>query len=86
MLESEGPMTLIGRKETHGRRYPGLLEKMILLILVVVAVMVGQWMWTESDWPTLALLSATICGLPLGTLILTEVLSRIVQTIHVNAE
>ena len=86
MLESEGPMTLIGRKETHGRRYPGLLEKMILLTLLVVAVITGKWMWVESDWSAVVLWPAIICGLPLGTLILTEMLSRIIQRIHVSSE
>jgi uncharacterized protein (DUF983 family) len=86
MVESEDTTTLIGRKETHGRPYPGLLEKLILVILVVVAVMVGQWMWTESDWSALVLWPATVCGLPLSTLITTEILSRIVQVIHANSD
>ena len=55
MVDLEGTSTLIGRKETHGRYYPGFLEKLILLICVIVAVMMGQWMWTESDWSVLLL-------------------------------
>ena len=86
MVESENTTTLIGRKETHGRLYPGFLEKLILLIFVVVAVMVGQWMWTESDWSVLILWPATVCGLPLSALITTEILSRIIQKFHVDNE
>ena len=86
MVESEGTTTLIGRKETHGRLYPGLLEKLMLLIFIVVAVMVGQWMWTESDWSALVLWPVTVCGLPLSALIATEILSQIIQRIHVNNE
>ena len=86
MVDSEGITTLIGRIETHGRPYPGLLEKLILLIFIVVAVMVGQWMWTESDWSVLVLWPATVCGLPLGALIATEILSRIVQRIHTSGD
>ena len=86
MVESEGTTTLIGRKETHGRTYPGLLEKLALLIFIVVAVMVGQWMWTESDWSVLILWPATVCGLPLSALITTEILSRIIQKFHVDNE
>ena len=86
MVESEGATTLIGRTETHGRSYPGLLEKMILLTLIVVAVITGKWMWMESDWSAFVLWPAIICGLPLGTLILTEMLSRIIQGIHANNE
>ena len=86
MVESEGTTTLIGRKETHGRLYPGVLEKLMLLIFIVVAVMVGQWMWTESNWSALVLWPATVCGLPLCALIGTEILSQIIQRIHVNNE
>ena len=86
MGESEGKTTFIGREETHGRPYPGLLEKIILLTLIVGAIMMGQWMWVESDWSTLLLWPATICGLPLGTLILTDIFSRIVQRIHVGSD
>ena len=86
MVESEGATTLMGRTETHGRPYPSLLEKMILLTLVVVAVMTGKWMWVESDWSAFVLWPATVCGLPLGTLILTDMLSRIIQRIHVSSE
>ena len=86
MVESEGKTTLIGREETHGRSYPGLLEKIILLPLIVGAVMVGQWMWVESDWANTVLWPATICGLPLATLLVAEMLSRIIQRIHMNGE
>ena len=84
MVELEGKMTLIGREETHGRPYPGLLEKLLLLTLIVVAVMIGQWMWTESEWSALLLWPATVCGLPLCTLILSDIFSRIIQRIHVS--
>ena len=86
MVEEEGATTLMGRTETHGRPYPGLLEKMILLTLVVVAVMTGKCMWVESDWSGFVLWPAIVCGLPLGTLILTEMLSRIIQGIHTSGE
>ena len=86
MVESDGVTTLIGRTETHGRPYPDILEKMILLTLIVVAVIAGKWMWMESDWSTFVLWPAIICGLPLGTLILTEMLSRIIQGIHASSE
>ena len=86
MVGSEGITTLIGRDETHGRPYPGLLEKLVLLIFIVVAVMVGQWMWTESNWAVLLLWPVTVCGLPLGVLIATEILSRIVQRIHTSGD
>ena len=86
MGDFEGKTTLIGREETHGRPYPGLLEKIILLTLIVGAIMMGQWMWVESEWANTVLWPATICGLPLATLLVAEMLSRIIQRIHVNGE
>jgi len=49
-------------------------------------VIAGKWMWVESDWSAFVLWPATICGLPLGTLVLTEILSRMIQGIHVSGE
>ena len=34
----KGVKTLIGREETHGRRFPGLLEKIGLLVSIVVTI------------------------------------------------
>ena len=53
----KGVKTLIGREETHGRRFPGFLEKIGLLVSIVVTIMLGQWMWCDSNWPEIA------CGL-----------------------
>ena len=82
----EGRTTLIGREETHGRPYPTLLERLAFLAPIIGAVMVGQWMWTESDWSALALWPATVCGLPLATLIIAEILAKIIQRIHLSSE
>ena len=86
MVGAEGRTTLVGREEAHGRPYPTLLERLAFLIAIIGAVMVGQWMWIESDWSTLALWPATVCGLPLATLIVAEMLAKIIQRIHVNSE
>ena len=86
MVGAEGRTTLIGREETHGRPYPTLLERLAFLVAIIGAVMVGQWMWAESDWAALALWPATICGLPLVTLIVAEMLAKIIQRIHVKRE
>ena len=82
----KGVKTLIGREETHGRRFPGYLEKMGLLVSIVVAIMLGQWMWADSNWPEVVLWPVTVCGLPTITLLLGEVLARIIQRIHINGE
>ena len=86
MSAQGGMTTLIGREETHGRRFPTMMERLVFLISIVAAVFLGQWMWVESDWGNIVLWPATICGLPLATLLVAEMLSRIIQRIHVNGE
>ena len=86
MVGAEGRTTLVGREETHGRPYPTLLERLAFLVAIIGAVMVGQWMWIESDWSTLALWPTTVCVLPLATLIVAEMLAKIIQRIHISSE
>ena len=86
MSEQGGMTTLIGREETHGRRFPTMMERLVFLISIVGAVFLGQWMWVEADWANTVLWPATICGLPLATLLVAEMLSRIIQRIHMNGE
>ena len=82
----KGVKTLIGREETHGRRFPGFLEKIGLLVSIVVTIMLGQWMWSDSNWPEIALWPVTVFGLPIIALLLGEILARIIQRIHINSE
>ena len=86
MDDGKGVKTLIGREETHGRRFPGYLEKIGLLISIAVVVMLGQWLWADSNLSETILWPATVCGLPICALLLGEVLARIIQRIHVNSE
>ena len=86
MSADGGAGTLVGRQETHGRRYLGLAERMGFLVAIVTAIFVGRWMWAESDWPTIALWAVTICGLPVGTLLLGEGIARIILRIHVSGD
>jgi hypothetical protein len=86
MVEDEVMSTLLDRQETHGRRYPILIEKIGFLISIAIAIYVGQWIWVESNWSNIALWGTTICGLPLGTLLLGEGIARIIQRIHVSSD
>ena len=49
MSEQGGMTTLIGREETHGRRFPTMMERLVFLISIVGAVFLGQWMYLFSD-------------------------------------
>tara|TARA_B110000438_G_scaffold253642_1_gene259384 strand:+ start:3070 stop:3330 length:261 start_codon:yes stop_codon:yes gene_type:complete len=84
MEKGEGAMTLVGRQETHGRLYPSFTERLGFLITIVSAVLIGQWMWAESDWSSSILWPVTVCGLPLGAILFGEMLARVIQRIHIN--
>lgn len=86
MGEEGDAATLAGRQETHGRKYPEFLEKLGLLITISAAIMVGQWIWTESGWSVFALWPAIVCGLPLATLFIAEMIAKIIQRIHTDNE
>tara|TARA_B100001250_G_scaffold385812_1_gene381841 strand:- start:66 stop:329 length:264 start_codon:yes stop_codon:yes gene_type:complete len=86
MDDEGGVKTLINRQETHGRKFPGLIEKLGFVLAIALTILIGQWMWSESGWSTLVLWPVTVCGLPLGALLLGEMLARITQKVHVNGE
>ena len=86
MDDEGGAKTLINRKETHGRKFPSLIEKLGFVLSIALAILIGQWMWSESGWSTLVLWPVTVCGLPLGVLLLGEMLGRITQKVHVSGE
>ena len=86
MDDENGAKTLINREETHGHEFPILIEKFGFILSIVLAVFIGQWMWSVSGWPALVLWPVTVCCLPLGVLLLGEILARITQKIHVKGK
>ena len=83
---AQGAGTLAGRTETHGRPYPHLVEKACLLLTIISAVFAARWMWVEMDWPESLLWFATLCVLPIITLIIAEGFARIVQAVHSQSD
>jgi|TARA_Y100000814_G_scaffold217801_1_gene162219 hypothetical protein len=86
MDEHGSSVTLLNRIESHGRKFPWYLEKMSFFLAILGAILVGQWMWSESDWTTSILLPMTVCGLPFVAVISAEFLSRVIQLIHTNRD
>ncbi|MCP2504434.1 MAG: hypothetical protein NLN65_03980 [Candidatus Poseidoniaceae archaeon] len=72
--------TLLLREETSGRRYPLFVERLFLILVVIGSIvlhpkvleMVDGVFGTVVAW----------CGLPLFLLLCSELLGRIVQTLH----
>ena len=46
----------------------------------------ARWMWAEMDWPEPLLWFATLCVLPIITLIIAEGFARIVQAVHSQSD
>jgi len=84
MDESGSSVTLLNRVESHGPKFPWFLEKLIFLLTILGALLLGQWMWVESGWETFILWPMTICGLPLFAMLSAESLSRVVQAFHIR--
>ena len=83
---AQGAGPLVGREEVQGRPYPHLVEKFGFFMTLIGAVIVGLWIWNESDWPNHWLWISSVCGLPFFTLFISEGIGRIINTIHVNSE
>ena len=82
MSSQEGATTLIGRTETHGRKFPHFVEMGGLLIAIVGAIYAGRWIWIDSGWEPMLLWPALVCGLPLATVLTGEIFGRVIQKIH----
>lgn len=82
MDEQGDSVTLLGRIESHGRKFPWYLEKITFLLAIFSAILAGQWMWTESDWSEISLWFMTVCGFPFLAVFTAELVSRIIQKIH----
>ena len=48
MDEPGSSVTLLNRVESHGQKFPWFLEKLIFLLAILGALLLGQWMWVES--------------------------------------
>ena len=73
--------TLAGREEEIGRTYPSWLEKLVFVTSICGAIWLGMWIWQSSDWHVAGKWTASICGLPLLVLFITEAIGRIVQSL-----
>ena len=74
--------TLLEREELEGDIYPLFIERIVFLLLVIVAILLGLWMWNHSKLNEFVLWAITIVILPIGVLSLTEGFGRIMQKIR----
>ena len=71
--------TLLEREEFEGNIYPLFIERIVFLLLVIVAILLGVWMWDYSKLNKYVLWVITIVILPIVVLSLTEGFGRIMQ-------
>jgi hypothetical protein len=72
--------TFFSREEVQGRRYPLFVERLLLILVVVVSFLLHPKVLESIDgvFGTLA----AWCGLPLFLLLCSELIGRMVQTMH----
>ena len=77
--------TLVGRNEKQGRRFPMWIERLLLVSVIATLYLfhddVANYFQSQgaTDWLTLI---AEWCLLPITLLILSELISRMIQSIH----
>jgi len=77
--------TLVGRNEKQGRRFPMWIERLLLVSVIATLYLfhddVASYFQSQGapDWLTLI---AEWCLLPISLLILSELISRMIQSIH----
>lgn len=79
---ADGATTLIGREEKLGAPYPQWIERLGLIGAIIGAVLLCQWLWSSSELDTPLLWAISVCGLPLATLLISELFGRIITAIH----
>ena len=78
-------VTLVGRNEKQGRRFPMWVERLLLISVIATLYLfhsdVASFFQSQGapNWLTFI---AEWCLLPITLLILSEMISRIVQTVH----
>jgi len=72
--------TFYSREEKQGRRYPLFVERLLLILVVVGSILLHPKVLEMNDGVLGAI--AAWCGLPLFLLLCSELIGRMVQTIH----
>jgi len=78
---SEDATTLMARVESPGRAYPMVLERMLFAAAVVGFVVLQPTAMDAIDSPSWLSYVVGWCGLPIGLMLLTEFLGRVLQRV-----
>ncbi len=81
MSEELNQLTLVGRTEIKGKKYPIFLERIGLLFSISLTLYFTIHLWNNLDWPTWLNLLFSICFAPLLALSLAELIGRLIQSI-----
>lgn len=78
---SEEATTLMARDETLGRAYPMVLERLLFVAAVVGFVILQPSAMDAIDSPAWLSFIVGWCGLPIGLMLFTEFLGRVLQRV-----
>ena len=77
--------TLVGRQEKQGRYFPMWIERLLLVLAIFAMYLfhsdVGDFFQSQGT-PTWLTFIIEWCLLPISLLVLSELISRIMQAIH----
>ena len=82
MSEELNQLTLIGRTEIKGKKYPIFLERIGLLFSISLTIFFTIYLWNNLDWPIWINVLFSICFAPLLALSLAEIIGRCIQLIY----
>lgn len=79
MVETESPMTLVGREEVLGKKYPLWLERIGIFISVITGVFFAYWCIVMNEWPQWLEIGLGCFIAPPVFIALGEALGRLLQ-------
>jgi uncharacterized membrane protein (DUF2068 family) len=82
MEEELNQLTLMGRTEIKGKKYPMYLERLGLICSIIITIIITVGIWNNLDWPTWINIFFSACLAPLFALSFAEIIGRIIQSFN----
>ena len=82
MEEELNQLTLMGRIEIKGEKYPMYLERIGLFFSIIITILITLTVWNYLDLPTWINIFFSTCLAPLFALSFAEMIGRIIQSLQ----
>jgi len=74
-------LTLIGRTESSGKKYPIFLERIGLIVSIIITILLTTELLNYFEWPTAYNIFFYSCLAPLFALSFAEIIGRVIQSL-----